>query len=75
MEMTRLTSKYQATVPLDVRKHLGLKAGDTIRWDVVDGVANVRKVAREDKVWLSLSEGSFAAEWLSPEDEAAWRDL
>jgi AbrB family looped-hinge helix DNA binding protein len=75
MEMTRLTSKHQATVPADVRRALELKAGDAIEWEVTGGVANVRKVKPIDWTWMKLSEESFAAEWLSPEDETAWRDL
>ena len=76
MEMTKLTSKHQATVPAEVRAALGLKAGDTIEWDVDEsGVARVRKAAPVDWAWMKLSQDSFADDWLSPEDEEAWRDL
>ncbi|MEM8625082.1 MAG: AbrB/MazE/SpoVT family DNA-binding domain-containing protein [Pseudomonadota bacterium] len=38
-----VTSKGQTTLPKDVRKHLGLKAGDKVRYLVVDdGVRLVR---------------------------------
>jgi bifunctional DNA-binding transcriptional regulator/antitoxin component of YhaV-PrlF toxin-antitoxin module len=30
MEMSRVTSKYQATVPADVRAALGVKAGNRL---------------------------------------------
>lgn len=75
MEMSRLTSKHQATVPADIRTALGLKAGDSIEWDVIDGVAHVRKARKMDWAWHKLAEASFGVEWLSPEDEEAWRDL
>ena len=76
METSKLTSKHQATVPADVRAALGLKAGDAIEWEVgEDGTARVRKAARIDWTWMKLSEESFAEDWLSAEDEEAWRDL
>ena len=76
MDMSRLTSKHQATVPAEVRAALGLKAGDTIEWEVDEsGIARVRKAAPVDRAWMKLSDESFAEDWLSPEDEEAWRDL
>jgi antitoxin PrlF len=75
MEETKLTSKYQATVPADVRAALGLKAGDVIAWEVADGVARVRKAKAIDWAWHKFAEQSLAEEWLSPEDEEAFRDL
>ncbi len=75
METTRLTSKYQATVPADVRAALGLKAGDTIAWDLADGAARVRKVTALDVLFLKGVEANLAEEWLSAEDMDAFHDL
>jgi antitoxin PrlF len=75
METSRLTAKYQATVPADVRAALGLKAGDTVAWDVVDGTARVRKLAALDVLFLKGVEANLAEEWLSAEDRAAFDDL
>ena len=75
METSRLTFKYQATVPADVRAALGIKAGDTIAWDVADGTAHVRKVAPIDAMFLKGVEANLAEEWLSSEDMDAFRDL
>ena len=75
METTRLTSKYQATVPADVRAALGLKAGDTIAWDIADGTARVRKVSALDVLFLKGVEANLAEEWLSAEDMDAFGDL
>lgn len=76
MEMTKLTSKYQATVPAEIRAALGLKAGDAIEWEVGDdGVARVRKATGVDWLFLKGVEANLAEEWLSPEDMEAWRDL
>lgn len=75
MEMSKLTSKHQATVPAEIRAALGLKAGDSIQWDVVDGVARVRKAEAVDWLFLKGVEANLAEEWLSPADMEAWRDL
>ena len=75
METSKLTSKYQATVPADIRAALDLKAGDTIRWDVEGGVARVRKTEAADRLFLKGAEANLAEEWLSPADMDAWRDL
>ncbi len=76
MEMTKLTSKHQATVPMEIRVALGLKAGDAIEWEIgSDGEARVRKARTIDWGWLKGVESNLAEEWLSPEDMEAWRDL
>jgi len=74
METSRLTSKHQATVPADVRAALGLRAGDTIAWDVVDGEARVRKARPIDWAFAGAVSETLT-EWASEEDEEAWRDL
>ena len=76
METSKLTSKHQATVPADVRGALGLKAGDTIQWEIgKDGAARVRKAPPIDWAWHYAVSKTLESEWLSPEDEEAWRDL
>lgn len=75
MEVSKVTSKFQATVPADVRAALGIKAGDAIAWAVKDGVATVRLLPKNLAGWDPLTWLSFADDWLSPEDEAAFRDL
>ena len=75
MEFSKVTSKFQATVPADVRAALGIKAGDTVAWSVKDGMAVVQKLPENLQGWEPLTWMSFADEWLSPEDEEAFRDL
>ena len=41
MPTSTLTSSGQTTVPKEVRKALGLKAGDKLTWEVRDGKAVV----------------------------------
>lgn len=43
-ELATLTSKGQVTVPKTVRDALGLRQGDTLQWDLVEGVeANLQE--------------------------------
>lgn len=75
MEVSKVTSKFQATVPADVRNALGIKAGDTLAWAVQGGVATVRVLPGDLKGWDPLTWLSFADEWLEPEDEEAFAGL
>ena len=51
MEVSKITSKFQATVPTNVRTALGIKAGDTLAWAVRDGVATVQVLPSDLKGW------------------------
>jgi len=70
----KITSKGQTTIPKEVRKALGLKPGDLLLWEVVEGKAVVRRVEPLDLAYLRALEESLA-EWASPEDEEAYRGL
>jgi AbrB family looped-hinge helix DNA binding protein len=73
---SKLTSKYQATIPALVREALDLHAGDAVAFDIQpdDGV-QVRKATSFDVEFARALEPALASEWLSPADEEAWRDL
>jgi antitoxin PrlF len=72
--MTRLTSKGQTTIPVEVRKALRLEEGDQLLFEVDKGKVTLRRAGTPDNAFLKLSEAAFE-EWNSPEDEAAFRDL
>ena len=38
---TRITSKFQTTIPRKVRKFLGVKAGKELEWHIVKGMVIV----------------------------------
>ena len=73
MEMSRVTSKYQATVPADVRAALGVKAGDRLTWEMEDDGAKVRRVESDDLddrwKYATLIDSKTFSEWLSDEDD------
>ncbi|HEY2445320.1 MAG TPA: AbrB/MazE/SpoVT family DNA-binding domain-containing protein [Rhizomicrobium sp.] len=72
--LSRLTSKGQATIPVEVRRALNLAAGDRVAFRVANGKVTLRKADVLDQAFLKLAEAAFE-EWNSPEDEAAFRDL
>ena len=72
--ISRLTSKYQATVPAAVRARLGLKAGDALQFEITpDGVVLTK--ATEQDLEFARSLAGTLSEWSSAADEDAYRDL
>jgi AbrB family looped-hinge helix DNA binding protein len=77
--VTRLTTKHQTTIPLEVRRALELEAGDRVEFSVEDGgVVTLRKVARprpSDDLVFRLIQTHTMRDWDTPEDDEAFRDL
>jgi antitoxin PrlF len=71
---SRLTSKGQATIPVEIRKALRLKEGDSVVFELEKGKVTLRRADPMDRAFLKLAEGVFE-EWNSPEDERAFREL
>jgi AbrB family looped-hinge helix DNA binding protein len=77
MKPGKLTIKHQVTIPRDVRRALGLKAGDQVMFEVEDGKAIITKLEMGepgDEEWYRFSMSQMT-EWASSEDDEAFRDL
>jgi AbrB family looped-hinge helix DNA binding protein len=73
---SRLTTKYQTTIPAAVREALGLQAGDTVAFEIREpGVVYLRKRTALDVEYAKAIAGTLESEWLSAEDEDAYRSL
>ena len=72
--VSKLTSKYQATIPRPVRERLGLGAGDSIAFVIEDDSVVLRRAERLDREY-SQALSDTLGEWLSPADEEAYREL
>jgi len=72
--VSRLTKKYQATIPAPVREALQLRQGDAIAFDVQEGCVTVRRAEPLDREFARALEDTLE-EWLSPEDEEDYRGL
>jgi bifunctional DNA-binding transcriptional regulator/antitoxin component of YhaV-PrlF toxin-antitoxin module len=71
---SRLTKKYQATVPEPIRKVLHLNAGDVIAFDVEGEKVRLRKAGPIDLEFASALNPTLN-EWMSQDDEEAYGDL
>lgn len=74
MIVSKVTSKYQATIPAEIRKKLGLQGGDTVAFEVVDGEVRLRRATPLD-VQFAQALTDTLIEWNSDNDNEAYRDL
>jgi AbrB family looped-hinge helix DNA binding protein len=75
MKTAKLTEKYQATIPSEVREVLRLGKGDRIAFEIrKDGLVVLRRASPLDEEWAN-SVNSTLSEWGAAEDEDAFGDL
>jgi len=73
--LSKLTSKYQTTVPAAVRAALGLRKGDTVALEIgEDGVVTMSKAVVLDLPFATALE-PLLSEWDTADDEEAYRGL
>ena len=72
--VSRLTKKYQATIPAAVREILGIMPGDSVLFEVEEGQVVLKKASNVDWEYLQ-SVSRTLSEWESAADEEAYRDL
>ena len=72
--VVKLTSKYQTTIPLEVRKTLHLEKGDAIAFDVKGKEVKIRRALPIDFAYARAVESTLT-EWNSKADDDAYRDL
>ncbi len=74
MKIVKVTSKFQTTIPAEIRKQLKLKIGDSVIFEIIEGVVVLKKIDSLDKTYLKAVAQTLS-EWDSEEDEKAYRDL
>jgi AbrB family looped-hinge helix DNA binding protein len=74
MHTSRLTQKFQATIPLQIRRILSLRQGDLVAFEVENGRVTLRKAVPIDLEYARAVEQTLT-EWNSEADEEAYRDL
>ena len=72
--ISKLTKKYQATVPKAVRKKLQLNAGDAVAFEIDGDIIKLRKATPID-IEFSSALVPTLSEWDSQNDEEAYSDL
>lgn len=74
MELTKLSTKGQMTIPKKIRELLGLHEGDVLALETDGKRVVLSKLPASDMAHLKALEASLN-EWLTEADEAAYRDL
>ena len=74
MELAKITARGQTTIPKSIREAAGLHEGDVIAFELEGDRLVVQKVIPGRDEYLH-GLGEVMGEWLSSEDEEAWRDL
>ena len=75
IEIGKLTSKGQMTVPVTIRKALSLSAGDEVLFEMQNDRVVMRKARLLDVEYLKAVQSDFAEEWNSQGDNEAYNDL
>lgn len=73
----RITEKGQIVIPKEIREIEGFKTGTKVAILAYADHVELRPLEDvQERLFPALaSEKSLAKEWLSPEDEEAWKDL
>ena len=74
LHTSKLTSKFQATVPTPVRRALQLNAGDLIGFEVQGNEVRLRRTTPLDLAFAQALEGTLV-EWSSLQDDEAFKAL
>lgn len=74
MELAKITVRGQTTIPKRIREAANLVEGDVIAFEIEGDHLVVRKVRPGHGDCLQ-GFSRVLSEWISPEDEEAWRDL
>lgn len=74
MQVSRVSSKGQVTLPKRVREAIGVGPGDAVAYDVSRGLVTLRRLEPIDLAFHAALETTLT-EWGSEEDDEAYGDL
>jgi len=67
---TRLTQKGQVTIPLEIRELLGLKPKDRVRFEVVEGIVQIKPAPSVmDRHFQSVPLPDPSTDWRAERDD------
>tara|TARA_Y100000310_G_C20398849_1_gene676425 strand:- start:400 stop:660 length:261 start_codon:yes stop_codon:yes gene_type:complete len=79
IKTVKITNKGQISIPSRVRARAGFEEGDQINVIAYDDRVELRPMKKgkisESMIAAIMSEKVLAKNWLSKEDEEAWKDL
>ena len=71
---SKVTQKYQATIPQAIREKLAIEKGDHVIFEIEDEKVVLKKISSVDWEYLE-SVSATLSEWSSQADEEAYGDL
>lgn len=74
MQIARINSKGQITIPASIRKAANMNEGDTLAFEIKGDQVIVTKIKSPADSYLKGIEDTLD-EWSSPEDEALWDEI
>ena len=74
MLTSRLSSKGQLTVPKKIREIIRISPGDVVAYEVEEGKVSLKRIEPFDAAFHAALSKTLD-EWMTPEDEQAFRDL
>jgi antitoxin PrlF len=75
MELARVTSKGQVTIPKRIRNAAHIREGDMLAFDLdSNNRITIKRIEPAVDVELAALQNTLS-EWNSTQDEEAWRDL
>lgn len=76
IKSTKITEKGQICIPKDLRNLGDFKVGSKVSIFVYKDKMELRPMKRVNQIATAIaSERSLAKDWLSPEEDEAWKDL
>lgn len=72
--ISKVTIKYQATIPQEVREFLGVRQGDAVEYRIEHGEVLLKRVTAPDTEYLRAVQKTLT-EWDSKADDDAFHDL
>ena len=74
MLTSRLSSKGQLTIPKKIREIIRVSPGDVVAYEVAEGKVSLKRIEPFDTAFHAALSKTMD-EWMTPEDEQAFRDL
>ena len=74
MHVSKLSNKGQVTIPIEIRRALGIKPGDLVAYELQGQYIRLRRITPFDDAFHSAVSETLE-EWNSPDDEEAFNDL
>ena len=74
MRASRLSAKGQVTIPKELRESVGLQPGDMVGYEIKNGVISLTRIEPFDAAFHAALSDTLD-EWVTREDDEAFRDL